>query len=226
MKHLRVIIPTLVLMLAFGMIVAPHVVRAEDSQQTEQSEAEKKAAERAREAAKKLEEQRREAEKKRQEELKKAEENEREAAKQQSEQQKKADEQKREAFKQACEQRRENFKNRMETVINAVSSRTDNLDALVERIRTFVSDQGLTVANYDALLVEAGTQAALVRSVAVDAKESADDLDCSDRTTAKESLTGFSDVVHQQIDAVQSYKSVVKSLVMAVKAAAEETKNE
>lgn len=237
MKHLRILAPALVLALAFGLFVVPHVVRAEDSQQTEQSEAEKKAveqekeaakkaAERAREAAKKLEEQRKESEKKRQEELKKADENEREAAKQQSEQQKKADEQKREAFKQACEQRRESFKNRMETVIDAVSNRTDNLDALVERIKTYVTQQGLTVASYDSLLVEANTQAGLVRSVAIAAKESADDLDCSDKAIAKESLAGFSDTVHQQIDAVQSYKTAVKSLVLAVKAAAEEAENE
>jgi hypothetical protein len=233
MKRLGVIVPAFVFMLVFGAAVIPHVVRAEDNQETQQSEVEKeaakKAAEQAKEQAKKLAEQRKEAEQQRQEAEKKAQEAQREALKKQSEavqeQEKKGDEARTEAFKKACEDKREHFKTRMETVITAVQHRGETLNTLVERIKSYVASNNLTVANYQQLLTDIETQKSLAQTVAQAAKEEGGSFDCTDRSTAKESLTGVSDAVKQEVDAISGYKTAVKNLITAVKAAAGSTSN-
>ena len=230
--------PSFVFVLVLGLAVAPHVVRAEDSQTDQQSEADKqaaeaekeaqqKAAEQAKEQAQKLAEQRKEAEQKRQEAVKQAEEIANEALKKQSqavqEQENKSKEARTEAFKKACENRRESFKTRMETVITAVQHHGQTLDTLVGRIKTYVVDNNLTVPNYAQLLTDIETQKSLAQTIAQSAKEEGGNFDCSDSAAAKESLSGVSDAVKQEVDAISAYKNAVKNLIAAVKTAAAAT---
>jgi len=227
MKRTGIILPALVFVLVLGLIAAPHIVRAEDGQDTQQSEAEKeaqqKSAEQAKEQAQKLAEQRKEAEQQRQEQLKKDQEVQREALKKQSEavqeQENKNSEARTEAFKKACENKRENFKTRMETVITAVQRRGETLNTLVERIKAYVTDHNLTVANYADLLTAIETQKSLAQTIAQAAKEDGGNFDCSDSTAAKESLASVSDAVTQEVSAINAYKTAVKNLIVAVKTA-------
>lgn len=241
MKRLGIIFPALVFMLVLGTVIVPHVVRAEDGQdetETEQSsgsnesqteaakkaaeaqrEAAKKAAEKAKEAAQKLAEQRKEAAQKRAEAAK-------EKVESQTETEKEDDSARQEAFQKSCEDRVENYKQRMETVITAVQKRAESIDTLVQRIQQFVSEKNLTVGNYTTLLTAIDTQKTLAKTIAVSAKENASGFDCSSSTSAKESLTSFSDVVKQEVDAIKAYKSAVLDLISAVKAAAGVTTTE
>lgn len=238
MKRIGIIIPALVFVLVLGLAAAPHIVRAEDGQDTQQSEADKqaaeaekeaqqKAAEQAKEQAQKLAEQRKEAEQQRQEQAKKAAESAREALKKQSEavqeQENKSNDARTEAFQKACENKRENFKTRMETVITAVQRRGETLNTLVERIKTYVKDNNLTVANYADLLTAIETQKSLAQTIAQSAKENGGSFDCSDSAAAKESLAGVSDAVTQEVSAINAYKTAVKNLIVAVKTAAAAT---
>ena len=250
MKRIGIIAPALVFVLVLSLIAAPHIVRAEDDsqgsgstsgsggssdQQTEaqkqaaeaEQEAQQKAAEQAKEQAQKLAEQRKEAEQQRQEAQKKADEAAKEALEKQSEavqeQENKATEDHTQAFKNACENRSESFKTRMTTVTTAIQNHAQELDTLVGRLKTYITDHNLTVANYATLLTAIETQKALVQSVASTAQQNAGTFDCSTPSSAKESLTGFSDVVKQEVDAVNAYKAAVQNLITAVKNAAATT---
>lgn len=234
MKRTGIIVPALVFVLVLGLAVVPHVVRAKDGQDTQQSETDKqaaeaekeaqqKAAEQAKEQAQKLAEQRKEAEQQRQEELKKTQETEREALKKQSEavqkQESKSNDARTEAFKVACEAKQENFKARMETVSTALQNRGEAFNILAERIKTYVTDNSISVPSYAQLLTAVETQKSLAQTVAQVVKGEGQDFDCSDSGTAKESLVSFSDAVKQEIDAISAYKTAVKNLIAAVKSA-------
>jgi hypothetical protein len=234
MKRLGILVPALVFVLGLGVAIVPHVVRAEDTQnestqkaaetqqknQEAEKEAAQKAAEQAREQAAQLAEQRKEAEQHRTEAAQKAEETALEAEKKQTEAEKKAAEAKTEAFKTACENKRESYKTRMEAVITNAQRRVDSLNGVVDRVKAYVTTNNLSVADYAGLLTAIETQKALALSIANTAKEAASQIDCSDSTTAQNSLSNFSDIVKQEVSAIESYKTAIKNLVAAVKTAA------
>ncbi|SRR6266496_3283620 len=234
MKRAMLLVPIMVLI--FSLLVVPRIARAKDSQsdtadasQPEPSEAEKQAEQQAAEAAKhqaeQLAEQRKQAQQQRQEGTKKAAEAASEALKQQSEQNqergKKAAEARKEAFQRSCEERRENFKTRLDTVADALHHRVNTLSTIVGRVKTFVQDKHLAVANYAQLLVAVGTQKELAQKVYEASKQEANGLDCSSADAAKGSLGSFKDAVRQELQSISAYKTAVTNLIAAAKSAAQ-----
>lgn len=205
MKLFRV--PLLLLVLLLVAANVPQVAMAHDGQDDETTNQE--AENEADDTTKDLLEQRREAAKKRLEEAKSKLEDEKEGVK--------------ERFKNACEARKTNFANRLENMAERTQKHIEVLDKITERVKAFKESKALTVANYDALLTEVEAKKLVAHNLQEAIKEKAStDFNC-ELGTAKETVSAFGDILHQQINALKDYKTAVKNLIVAVKTAAEAT---
>lgn len=203
MKLARV--PIILLVLLLGLSVAPRIVLAEDSS----TETDTHSQEQATEAAKKLEEARKEAAEKRAEQ-----------AKQDQEKETEADKKAGEVFQKACENRREAFKTRLGNLSEHSQKVVEVMDKIVDRVEAFKTSKNLDVPNYDALVADVNAKKAVVHNLQNVAKADSDqDFNC-DRSHALERVQSFTDILHQQIDALKDYKTAIKNLIVAVKTAA------
>lgn len=165
----------------------------------------------------KLAEQRKEAEKKRLELL----DQDKNTLRRKSEAEQKQAAARKEQFKAACENRRENFRNRLESIGTRAQKHVATLESITARVEEFKTRKNLTVENYDALVADVAAQKALVQSLATTVKEQADTFTCGEEPgQASASLAAFKDALQQQIEALKAYKTSVKNLIVAVRAAA------
>lgn len=237
----KLLMVPLVLVSAFIALAVPLAVRAEDgsgdsggsgssggssssggsgdSSQTDQqtAEAQKKAAEQAAEQAKKLAEQRQEAAKQREEQLKHQQEQENQT---ENEAAKEANDKAKDAFEKACSANSESFQNRVKGIHTRATQHITVLNNIDDRVEAYVKDHNLTVANYDTLLTAVKTQRQLVATLETAAEQAT--FTCgTDKSTAQASLAAFKDAYQQELNAIAAYKTALKNLIAAVKAAAQ-----
>lgn len=202
MKLVRV--PIILLVLLLGFSLAPHAVLAKDS-----TESDSQTQEQATEAAKKLEEARKDAAEKRVEVAN-------EALKKASEAEKKSDDD----FLKACENHKTAFEIRFTNLANHSQTMVDVMDKIAARVEAFKTSKNLTIANYDTLVADVAAKQLIAHNLQATAKlDAAEDFNC-ERHKARESVQAFTDLLHQQIDALKNYKTSVKNLIVAVKKAA------
>jgi len=202
MKLVRV--PIILLVLLLGFSLAPNVVLAKDS-----TESDDQTQEQATQTAKELEQERKDAAEKRIEAAK-------EALKKASDAEKKLAE----GFMKACENHKMAFETRFANLANHSQTIVDVMDKIAARVEAFKTSKNLTVANYDALVADVAAKQLIVHNLQATAKQdAAQDFNC-DRDKAHESVQSFTDLLHQQIDALKNYKTSVKNLIVAVKKAA------
>lgn len=220
---------TLLFVAVLMAALVPFSARAEETstqQTTEQAkqletqrlEAEKKAKERAREQEKRLIEQREQAQAERDERLKK----EKETARELSNKAKTELEQRKGAFLKACQAKREAFGTHLRNVASGLQKYVASLEAITTRIEDFVQAKNLSVDNYDSLLAAVKTQQALLESMRGQAQQAAEDFICTgEKTEVQNGFSSYHDVAKQQLEALKNYKSALKELIKAVKAAAQ-----
>jgi hypothetical protein len=119
--------------------------------------------------------------------------------------------------------------NRRQTVINSVMDRIGKrggrhielIDRTSERTQAFYKDKGLAVNSYDALLANIATAKATADTAAQAVADARADFACTSNDPVG-SADSFKLQMYARSDAVKAYRDVVKALVLAVKAAAQQ----
>lgn len=212
----------ILLVAIFSLSILPGIVRADDSI----SEADKTAAEQAREQAKKLEERRLEAAKTRQESLKTELERHQEDLKKKSEAEREKAKKEQEAFQKKCEGRREGFKTSLEAINERVKKQLATLDKIDDRVEAYVANNNLTVPNYAEDVLAVKTQRALAHSINEATKKTAEGFDCgTDKGNTQAALLSHKDAVLQQVNAIKDYRTALKKLITDVKSVVPQSEN-
>jgi hypothetical protein len=124
------------------------------------------------------------------------------------------------AFQTACQARVADYKIRLQAIVTTEKQRSDTLDAVLDRVETYVKNKNVAVAQYDTLLTDVQTKKLVVASIYTTAKQNQNTFDCSSLDSAKESLAAFTDIAQQEVNAIKDYKTSVRTLLAAVKTAA------
>jgi hypothetical protein len=125
--------------------------------------------------------------------------------------------------KKACEAHQAQINNLM----NGMDTRRQNAFARIgkvaDAVEAYATKNNLTIANYSDLVAKVDAAKALAQT-AMDAQQKAPEFDCSgDHPRAD--VADFKTKRSDSIDAMKAYRDAVKSLVQAVKAAADSSKD-
>jgi len=121
---------------------------------------------------------------------------------------------------EVCKKRQEVMKSTMTRMSDRSSKHIAWLDSVVEKVKSFYSLKGLTVANYDALLANVVSARVAAFSSGSQLGQYQQEFSC-DGNDPKSVIGDFKNQHQSQIDSVKSYKEAIKALAKAVKAAAE-----
>lgn len=219
-----------VMMLAVGLpVLADDSSSNTDTGQTEAAkETAKKEAEAKAETAKKAAEAKHEA-------AKQAAETKREAAKQEAEKQREAAKQelekKREAAKneleqkkdklkddklKICQERQDHISSSMTTVASRGQEKIDLFTKIAERTEAFYVSKGKVLSNYNDLVTAVNSQKTAAQATVDSVKASSDDFKC-DSDNPKGTANLFKVDVEAMNNALKSYRTAVKDLIVGVK---------
>lgn len=121
---------------------------------------------------------------------------------------------------EVCKKRQEVMKSTMTRMEDRSSKHIAWLDSVVEKVKSFYSTKGLTVADYDTLLANVVSARAAAVSSGNQLGQYQQEFSC-DGNDPKSVINDFKTQHQSQVDTVKSYKEAVKALAEAVKAAAE-----
>ena len=121
---------------------------------------------------------------------------------------------------EVCKKRQEVMKSTMTRMEDRSSKHIAWLDSVVEKVKSFYSTKGLTVANYDTLLANSVSARAAAVSSGNQLGQYQQEFSC-DGNDPKSVINDFKTQHQSRVYTVKSYKEAVKALAEAVKAAAE-----
>lgn len=121
-----------------------------------------------------------------------------------------------------CQKREEVIKNTMTRMVDRGTKHIAVLSKISERVQTFYAEKGLTVDNYNDLLVNVVDAKAAAEAAVKQTGDQKETFNC-DGYSPKTAAQNFVTTNHSQIDAVKAYHDAVVELLKAVKAAAEST---
>lgn len=203
----------------FVLAIGVPVFADEDlsSSDSTQSESAKEAAKKTREAAKKEAEQKRE-------DAKQAAEVKREAAKQAAEVKREAAKQELETKKEKlkedklkiCEERKDNISGAMSSAASRGQEKITLFGQIADRTQSFYTSKGKVLSNYDELVAVVGSQKAAALAAVDNVKAGSDDFVC-DGDNPKGVANLFKADLEVMNEALKSYRTAVKDLIVGVK---------
>lgn len=119
-----------------------------------------------------------------------------------------------------CEVKEKILITRTESLTRLVTNMEAKFTAIVERVKSFATDKGLTVENYDALLADIETNKTAVDEALASSSVNAQAFTC-DSDDPKAALTGFREDMQAVKQALHDYRTSIKDLIVAVKQAVE-----
>ena len=120
----------------------------------------------------------------------------------------------------ACEKRKAGLTKRMQDAVRYAQKHEAVFDKLYTRVKNFYETKQLTVTDYDSL-VAAVDEAQANSAASIAALRSLEvNVDCTSETVADD-VAAFQQAVKSTRDNLQTYKSALVNLIMAVKSAAE-----
>lgn len=124
------------------------------------------------------------------------------------------------AKKKVCEKHQTRINNLMTGMNTRRQNAFDRISQVSEAVQSYYANNELSVANYDELLATV-TAAKAAAEAGLTAQQSAPKLDCAGEQP-KADLSDFKTKRADSIDAMKEYRTAVKALVQAVRAAANE----
>jgi cell division protein FtsB len=119
---------------------------------------------------------------------------------------------------QICQKREAALKRKMENLSDRGTNHIAVFDKIAEKTRTFYTEKGRTVANYDELSTAVDTAKAAAVAAVEETKTAGADFTC-DSEDPKGSVEAFKTSLKAQIVALKEYRTVVKDLIVGVKSA-------
>ena len=116
----------------------------------------------------------------------------------------------------ACQNRETAITNIMARMSDRGQKQIDLFTTITERVETFYTDKGKTLATYDSLVTPV-TGAKTNTQTAVDATKAASMGFSCDSDNPKGFVDSFKVALKTQIDALNTYKTAVKNLIVGVK---------
>lgn len=124
------------------------------------------------------------------------------------------------AKRKVCDNRQKGINTAMGRIVATRQSQVAHITDIAEKVKAFYAKKGIELANYDALISDISAKKAAAVA-AIDAIKPVASFDCgSDGPRAD--LQNFKDKRSAAIEAIKAYRSVVKNLITAGKAASKE----
>lgn len=121
-----------------------------------------------------------------------------------------------------CEARQHGITTRMGEMVTTSTSHVTIFSDVATQVEAFVTTKHLTVANYASLVADVAAKQAAAEDALATAKASSTSFSCTD---ANPSLAGqqFKDAHAAVVTALENYRTAIKNLIVATKAAASAT---
>lgn len=120
----------------------------------------------------------------------------------------------------SCEDRLNALKTRMTQLVRLADNQKSVFDSIADRVKTFYTDtvvpQGITVANYDALVADIDAKKAAVDTAISDAQAATDDFTCDEGSNARTAFSTFRTNMQAVKTALHQYRFSIRNLIVAV----------
>lgn len=116
----------------------------------------------------------------------------------------------------ACQNREKTINNILGRIANRGQKQLDLFTAIATRVKTFYTDKGKILSNYDALVADVDAKKAAAQTTVDTIKATSVTFKC-DGTDPKGAVELFKDNLKAEIAALKDYKTAVKNLIVGVK---------
>lgn len=123
-----------------------------------------------------------------------------------------------------CQKREKTITNIMTRISNRGQRQINLFDKIAERTKTFYTNKGKTLSNYDTLVNNVSAKKADAQA-AVDATKATSATFSCDGTDPKGVAATFKEKMKAQNDALKAYKTAVKDLIVGVKSVQSTTRD-